>query len=225
MKTLIQKVIKCCAFFYYFEFENVYSDWKPKNLIWAGDEFMLVDIVLHKYAITAIFYYYLNDYELTQKRYSFVIYQNSSTFFNEVDGTRKTNPDPRWQIRGMHNACRALLYESTKDGYDAHTSDINIIVIYNTLQALSKFLNIPLSNVERKSQDIQKRLGVWLLSLAETMDPNPRLPITSGGNGSAAETYSTGSSAGSPPESEGRSALLRALSGLGIVVLTSFLRR
>ena len=231
MKTLIQTVIKCCAFFYFFEFEDVYSDWKLENIIWAGDECMLIDLDLKPYLRTPLYVYYLDVYRQNQEQYGFIMYENEEVF------RRLLQPklDARWKIVGMHNVCKHLQHEIVSED-DRNTENADFQTIDGTCSEIaSEIMNPEFDQTKRK-------VGEWLLGIANKMVPNPGSSIAGGGGGRAAaassaghsaghsEAYSAGhcvaySSGGSADSDGGRSALLRALSGLGIVVLTAFLRR
>lgn len=201
MQQLLHKLLKCCAFFYRFGFTPVYSDWKHENVIWASDSLMLVDIMLHSVIHTPEYYLKSADFQvgLYQVKLGFILYENENKLHTAIKAH-----DPRWPIRGLYNTCREFQNKFT----DKFTSFDNTSGMYNALET---------EIIEKSGPMHKEQIGAIILDIANRIIVDQSV--------TSSQQIAGSSSGGSADSGGGRSALLRSLSGLGIVVLTAFLQR
>jgi hypothetical protein len=188
---------------------------------------MLIDLDLDPRIHTPLYVNYIDEYRLKQDEYGFIMYRDKTEFVKIL----QSGGDERWKIIGMHNVCKLLQYELVSED-DRNTENADFQTIDGTCNEIASEIMKP------EFDQTKRKIGEWLLGIANNMVPNPGSAIGRGGGGRGAEDYSAGHSAtysagvsaafsagGSTDSEGGKSAVLKAMSGLGIVVLTAFMRR
>jgi hypothetical protein len=169
---IVQDLVKVCAYFYYYDLW-LYTDWKPENIIWAGEKMMLVDIVLmkpgtEKPIIDKYYYCRSRNNESVKQMY---LYGCDTDFYSSIVVDQMENPT--WPIAGMYNTFQMFVRQ--------HTRPPPIIFGEEIENAIKRL-------IENTKKDSKTAVGKKLLEVASQMD---RSGLTGGADPSRSDARSS----------------------------------
>lgn len=206
MHEYVQKLIKCCSYFFRYHPGTIYTDWKPENMIWNDKEVMLVDLALNSLHTSEYLpLKFMNEY-LTKLN-------AESQHFVEL------NVGPEEVVQNgphMREIIKPYLLPAQ-----------SVIILH---QACTVF-KTDYSTVFDQTGDLLGRLKELVLQ-SLLIDPDSKQPLGSTEISdqllaivNAEAGYASGGGSLATSEREGRSKIIMSLSGFGALVLASLLPR